>query len=221
MAASARAATPVRPWRGVSAGERTARRRERLLEAGLEVFAARGYARSTVRDVCREAGLTERYFYESFSDREALLKALADRIVDDFLAAVAPGVAQITVDPPAAIHDGVRAFVASLADDPRRARLLLVETVGVSPAAEDHRREVIGQLLAFLRVAARDAFGREAQDSPEVELVGRALIGASNELLVAYVRGELGVGREELVATLSQLFMNAVPVVASLLGPRT
>jgi AcrR family transcriptional regulator len=80
---SSRPVAPVRPWRGVSATERTAERRERLIEAALEVFATRGYSASTVRDVCREAGLTERYFYESFRNREALLAALADRIVDD------------------------------------------------------------------------------------------------------------------------------------------
>jgi len=200
----------------VSATDRTAERRQRLLEAGLELFATKGYATSSVREVCREAGLTERYFYESFADREALLKALADGIVEDFLGAVAPILPLLESDLPRATHDGAAAFVASLADDPRRARVLLVESVGVSPEAEDHRRAVFTHLVGFLREAAALAFGGWVRDSAEFELLARAVIGGAQELLVAYVRGELRIDRDQLVAGLAQLFTSAGPIVAAL-----
>lgn len=206
----------VRPWRGVSAKDRTTDRRERLLEAGLELFATRGYANSSVREVCRAAGLTERYFYESFSDREALLKAIADGIVEDFLAAVAPILPLLESDLHRATHEGAAAFVASLADDPRRARLLFVESVGVSPAAEDHRRAVFAHLVGFLREAAALSFGGWVRESADFELVARAVIGGAQELLVAHVRGELQIERQELVAGLAQLFVSAGPIVAAL-----
>ena len=219
VSASARTSRLVRPWRGVSAEKRTVERRERLLEAGLELFATKGYANSSVREVCREAGLTERYFYESFADREDLLKALADQIVQDFLAAVVPVLPMLESDLPAAAQKGAAAFVASLADDPRRARILLVESVGVSPGAEDHRRAVFAQLVGFLREAAALAFGGWVRESTDFELVARAVIGGAQELLVAYVRGELRIGREELVASLGQLFVGAGPIVAALADP--
>ena len=216
MTAHARTTQPVRAWRGVSATDRTAERRQRLIEAGLELFATKGYANSSVREVCREAGLTERYFYESFSDRQALLKALADGIVEDFLAAVVPILPLLESDLPRATHEGAAAFVASLADDPRRARVLLVESVGVSPEAEDHRRAVFTHLVGFLREAAALAFGGWVRDSAEFELLARAVIGGAQELLVAYVRGELRIDRDELVAGLAQLFTSAGPIVAAL-----
>jgi len=200
----------------VSATDRTAERRQRLIEAGLELFATKGYANSSVREVCREAGLTERYFYESFSDRQALLKALADGIVEDFLAAVVPILPLLESDLPRATHEGAAAFVASLADDPRRARVLLVESVGVSPEAEDHRRAVFTHLVGFLREAAALAFGGWVRDSAEFELLARVVIGGAQELLVAYVRGELRIDRDELVASLAQLFTSAGPIVAAL-----
>src|SRR4029077_5184552 len=58
--------TPQRAYGGVSAEDRIAARRAKLLDAGLELFGTRGYATTGVKDVCREAGLTDRYFYESF-----------------------------------------------------------------------------------------------------------------------------------------------------------
>jgi len=215
---TSRTTAPVRPWRGVSAEDRTSDRRERLMEAGLEVFASTGYAACSVREVSRAAGLTERYFYESFENREALLTALADRIVADFLAASAPALPLVAHDLPRAVADGMEAFVASLAGDPRRARVLLVETVGVSPAAEEHRRAVISGLVAFLRQGVEQAFGPWARDSTEVELIARSLIGAAQELLVAHVRGELGLSREELVQNLTRLFLTAGPLVTALAG---
>ncbi len=64
-----------RRYRGVSEEVRRTERRQRFIEAGLEVFAERGYHSSTVRSICANAGLTERYFYESFSNSEDLLTA--------------------------------------------------------------------------------------------------------------------------------------------------
>src|SRR5512139_3717483 len=53
----------ARHYGGVSAQERKAARRERLLDAGLQLFGTPGGDRVTVSAVCAEAGLTERYFY--------------------------------------------------------------------------------------------------------------------------------------------------------------
>ena len=88
----------------------------------------------------------------------------------------------------------------------------------MSPAAEEHRRAVISGLAAFLRQAVEQAFGPWARDSIEVELIARALIGAAQELLVAHVRGELGLSRAELVENLTRLFLTAGPLVTELAG---
>lgn len=206
---------PVRPWRGISAEQRVGERRERLLAAGLEVFATRGFLASKVRDVCAEARLTERYFYESFADKEALLRAVADGIVADFVAAAAPSVALVATDFEAAAGGAARAVISSLTDDPRRARILFIEIVGVSPALEDRRRVLIGALVDVIRGAAATAFGPAARDSVEVELIARAVVGAAQELLIAYVRDELPIDQEGLVANFRRLFLNASPLVAA------
>lgn len=210
----------VRPWRGVSPEQRVTDRRERLIEAGLEVFATRTFQGTKVRDVCGEAGLTERYFYESFSDKEALLRVLADRIVADFVAAAGPSIALVATDFDAAIRGAMTALVSSLTDDPRRARILFIEVVGVSPTIEDKRRMVISNLVEVIRVAAAQAFGEWVRESVEIELIARALIGAASELLVAHVRGELPLDRDELVLALSRLFLRARPIVVAIAAER-
>jgi AcrR family transcriptional regulator len=214
------AAELVRPWRGVSAEQRIAARRERLLAAALEVFATRGFHASKVRDVCHEAGLTERYFYESFDEKETLLATLGERIVADFVAAAGPSLARLTTEPDAAIAGAARAIVHSLTDDPRRARIVFVEVVGVSPALEDRRRAVIGSLVDVIRTAAREGFGAWARESVEVELVARAVVGAGAELLVAYVRREMVLDQDDLIEHLGNVLMRARPLLEAMASQR-
>lgn len=211
---------PVRPWRGISPQRRIAERRERLLDAALEVFVARGFANSRVRDVCREADLTERYFYESFADKEALLVALAERIVADLVLAVGPAIELAQTEARPAIDAASRAVVRSLTGDPRRARIVLVEVVGVSAAIEAIRRAHIARLAEVIRGAVAGAFGPWALTSPEVELVARALVGAAQELLVAYVRDELKLDEGALIENLGRLLLRARPVIQALAQDR-
>ena len=65
-----------RTYGGRSADERHALQRRRFLDAGLELFGTIGFRATTVRALCREAGLTDRYFYKNFDHMEACLIAV-------------------------------------------------------------------------------------------------------------------------------------------------
>ncbi len=207
---------PIRPWRGIGPEQRVADRRSRLMEAGLEVFCAAGFQQAKVRDVCREAGLTQRYFYESFTTKEALLAAITDEVVTDLIVAARPGIELGATDVEVAIDTIAHAVVASLTDDPRRARILFVEAVGVSRELEDRRRILIGSLADVVRAAADLAFGPRASQSRDVELIARGLIGAAQELLIAYVRGEIELTRSELIQHFARILLQAGPLVEAL-----
>ena len=64
-----------RTYGGESADDRLTRRRRQLLDAGLELFGTAGYRATTVRQLCREAKVSDRYFYEQFDSTEDLLLA--------------------------------------------------------------------------------------------------------------------------------------------------
>ncbi len=59
------------------------------------------------------------------------------------------------------------------------------------------------------------AFGSWARESVEVELIARAVVGAAQELLIAYVRDELPIDQEGLVTNVRRLFVSAGPLVAA------
>lgn len=203
------AVTTGRSWRGQTIEQRAGERRERLLAAALEVFSAQGFGAAKVRDVCREAKLTERYFYESFSDKEALLIALSETIVAELVEAGGPAIAQFSTDPGAAIRLGARAVVSALTDDPRRARILFVEVVGVSPAVEERRRGLIGTIAEVVAQAALAGRNHGGERPIEIELIARSLIGAAQELLISFARQELDLSREVLVLSVERLLSRA------------
>lgn len=164
----ATARTRIGNYRGSSAAERRAKRREALIRAAILVYGERGYRNATVKAVCDAAGLTERYFYESFANSEALLASSYQAVTRSLLADLEQA-GEATPGPPA---DRVRAILAfyfqALAGDPRSARLFLVEIGGVSPE------------LDRVFAASLEAFGA---------LVERTLDGSADPLLRKAVIG--------------------------------
>ncbi len=51
-------------------------RREQILDAALQVFAKKGFAKATNKDIAREAGITTGLIYHYFESKEGLLKAI-------------------------------------------------------------------------------------------------------------------------------------------------
>src|SRR5947209_17786228 len=81
----------MRIYRGEGATDRQARRRRRLLDAGLQILGREGWRATTVTAVCERAQLTPRYFYESFPHRDALLVPIFDGIVEEVTQKVMAG----------------------------------------------------------------------------------------------------------------------------------
>lgn len=50
------------------------------MAAGVRLLGLRPRPAVTVRAVCRSAGMTERYFYEHFSDRDTFVRAVYDHV---------------------------------------------------------------------------------------------------------------------------------------------
>jgi AcrR family transcriptional regulator len=196
-----------RLYRGVEPSERRAQRRERLLDAGLEVFGTEGYAGSSIRSVSAAASLNSRYFYESFSDREDLLYHVYKRIVSEVAAAVVEVTAQAkTIEEQA--YAGLWAAWTILTEDPRKARVLALEVVGVSDRLERFRRENRHAFADILLQNSRAITGDLKGLDPV--LTARSLMGAVLDLLVDWINGDLDATVEQIVEHFTRLFTAVV-----------
>lgn len=118
-----------RSFKGMSLEVRQAERRERLMEAGLQAYGTLGFFSVTVRDVCVEAKLTERYFYESFKNSGALFDAIYMRLVEELQQRILTAVMQGAPDPKQMIQLGLTAFFQLLSDDHRVTRILFIDAI--------------------------------------------------------------------------------------------
>ena len=87
-----------RQFKGLSLSERKQARREKLIEAGIEAYGTHGFFSVTVKDICLEAKLTERYFYESFKKSEQLFQTIFLKLIDELQQNVMQAIMQASTD---------------------------------------------------------------------------------------------------------------------------
>jgi AcrR family transcriptional regulator len=190
--------TVTRPFRGVSASERRADRRRRLVAAAYELVGRDGAAHLGVGDVCAAAGLTKRYFYESFASLDDLGAAVVSWAIDVMVERVEP-FRPGTVG--GSVYAGLNAFIAALLDDRCLSRVLITETQA-GPLSPFRTRIVEAGVASLLPVD-------ELADIASLDhrrFIAYAQMGALSELCWAWHEGKVMMERDELVERLVNLF---------------
>ena len=199
-----------RPYAGVGAHERVAGRRERLLDAGVALFGTQGYAATGVKALCHEAGLTDRYFYESFRDKADLFAAAFERAAGELLAAIALRVAEVAPDPAAQARAAIECFVRTLADDPRTARLLFVEAASVGGEVERRVRRSLRRFADLVAAAARASVAQADVPDRVVTMAALSLVGGMAHVALEWLDGDLDASVDELVEYFVELVLVAL-----------
>jgi AcrR family transcriptional regulator len=194
---------------GRSADERRAERRERLLDAGLELFGTQGYANTSIEALCAATRLNPRYFYESFTTREALLRAVYDRHMEHLATTVAAALQDAPLDPRGRVEVGLRAFVQTQLADHRNARITYLEIVGVSLELEHHRRSVLRGFAGLLEREADRVAATGLLPDRDRHLTALALGGAVDGLLTDCFTNDDPPATEDIIATLVDLTVAA------------
>ncbi|MGW1052514.1 TetR/AcrR family transcriptional regulator [Streptomyces sp. NPDC002521] len=160
---------------------RRAATRARLLEAAFEVFAARGFGRVSIEEVCEAAGFSRGAFYSNFATLDELFFALYQERADLIASQVAEALAQDGpgLDVPASVDRVTEVLLLDV-------DWLLVKTDFLVHAARDP--EVARALLghrARLREAIADRL-RRARGHTELPAVLGDAEGAAHAVVAAY-----------------------------------
>lgn len=185
-------------YRGQRLGDRVDDRRNQLLEAAFQLLGEDGAAAVTMRAVTRKAGLSPRYFYESFADRAELLVAVFDRTVQQLQTQVAAAMTGAPADPVAQTRAALMAVARSCEEDPRVARILLREAL----AEDAMRHHAYAALIRFISTASltlTDESWHRGADPVMVRLDVGALAGTTIALFLDWTEGRLDVTRQQLV----------------------
>ncbi len=182
-------------WSGVPLEDRQALRRDELIAAGVARLGSEQGPALTVRGVCQSAGLTERYFYESFADRDEFVRAVYDDVCARAMSALT------TANTP---RDAVEKFVALMVDDPARGRVLLLapekEPVLTRSGAE--------WMPSFIELVQHKL--TRIGDPAQAAMVATGLIGALTALFTAYLNGRLAASREQFIDYCVEMLLSRV-----------
>lgn len=194
--------TERRTWAGTGIEERRAARRDALLAAGVGLLGAEGGAAVSVRAVCRAAALTERYFYESFTDRDEYVRAVYEDVGRQARDALVDAVASSGSPRDRAVA-AVSAFVELMVDDPARGRVLLL-----APLTEPTLGGRGLELAPAFVLLVHEQLSR-LPDPDERQMTAVGLVGALTSLFIGYLDGTITTPRERFVAHCVRLLESA------------
>ncbi|MGC4062536.1 MAG: TetR/AcrR family transcriptional regulator [Aquabacterium sp.] len=178
-----------RSYKGLSPDQRSQQRREKLLEAAIHAFGTLGLRQTTMRDICHEARIAERYFSEHFANASQAYEAAFKRISEQALATVGMAMMRVPLTTRDIATAGLTAFFEFVKEDPRRAQILLIDassywshvTIRTNPELNKHAllmrhfTELIYPDLPVARI--------------QLEIIGSALIGASLQSCLTWAQG--------------------------------
>ena len=174
-----------RMYSGVPLEERTRLRRRRLIDAGIEVFGRQGFARATMRDICAQSRLSERYFYESFKSTHEVFDTVFQHLLRDMMAAVSGAIMQAPLSEKSLLEAGLGAFLRFIRDDPRRVQIILIDGVW---REQSKLREGQSALMAYQQVIETLTQGLHPRLSTEIDLklAASGLLGTAIHTTIAW-----------------------------------
>jgi AcrR family transcriptional regulator len=174
----------VRRYSGRSVDEWKAARRERLLDAALELFGTEGYPATSVERLCAQAKVSTRHFYHEFQNKEAVLLAVHAQLIEVGVRSTSEALAA-TADAPVRerIVAAVDGYLQTIMTDLRRARISFVEVVGISPAVEEQRIAFRELLISSVVHVGETAVARQEIAPKDFRFLGLCFIGAVNTVV--------------------------------------
>ena len=184
---------------------RVERRRHRISEAALALFSGRGYTVTSVDDIVTRARVSKSAFYEFFESKEhcfrEILEGEGGALIQAVLTEAATG-----HNHHERLRLGITRFVHSCFERSDVARLLIVESVGLSAGVERVRHELQARFADAVAQEVRHAMSHDAfYADMDPAVFGRAVVGAVSDS-VGYFLTHPGVHADSLAESLCRIF---------------
>lgn len=193
--------------------ERSARRRERILDAAFSVFSQRGYRGAGVEEVGRQAETSKGGVYFHFPTKEKLflelLRTTADRLVSKVERTMAP-----YEDPIERADVALSTVLGVFAGHRTMARLFLIDAVGAGHEFQAELQRLHARFAGIISVQLDSAVEAGIIEPIDTELAGMAWFGALNEVVTRWLMDDAHGRLEDAYPTLRILLLRSVGVDA-------
>ncbi len=149
---------------------------DRILVAAEQLFATRGYADVSLRQLMAAAGVSTTAFYSRFDSKDAVLDTLSDQLFGDLQKTAATSLAKVK-----SFEEGIEVGIDVLCTQfaPRKAlvRLVIAEAGSIAHTLEK-RKKSYAMLVGFLAHYLRALSQRGRLDIADPDSIAWALVGA-------------------------------------------
>jgi AcrR family transcriptional regulator len=178
--------------------------RGRLVQAAFALYGERGFEQTTVAEIAKRAGLTERTFFRHFADKREVLFAGANALQELMVSAVAEAPGSLApIDAAVAGLEAAGAFIQEGGELAQQRQAI------IAASAELQERELIK--LASLASALTEALRRRGVNDPAASLTAEAGMAVFK---VAFERWVDGSNRQDLAGLIRES-LDALRVVAA------
>ncbi|CAM3764884.1 TetR/AcrR family transcriptional regulator [Smaragdicoccus niigatensis] len=199
----------VRDYGGVSADDRRAERRRKLLDAGRRIWGESGISEVTVRGVCTASGLTPRYFYEQFDNREALLVAITDEVLSELTAVLLT----VGLGEPGGVEHKLRAAFKAFLDvvegDPHLHRIVDSDVAGV-PGLLERRGRFLDSILELVLEHGPRLLDLGEPDPALLRRGATFIVGGVNQVIESWLHEPDGATTAEVAASCAAMCLAVV-----------
>ena len=199
--------TKERQFKGMSLTERKQARKEKLIEAGIQAYGTHGFFSVTVKDICNEAKLTERYFYESFKKSEQLFQTIFIKLIDELQQNVMQSIMQASGNPEKMIEAGLSALLTTLQENPQMARIIYIDAMLVQ---ELHNQATIHETMArfdrMIHAFVMLLMPNLNRSEREISLVSSGLNGYVTQIAIRWVMSDFKQSKDEVLSACSTVF---------------
>jgi len=191
--------------------ERSARRRERILDAAFSVFSQRGYRQAGVDEVGRQAETSKGGVYFHFPTKESLFLELLRTTADRLTAKVERSMAPYD-DPIERADVALRTVLGVFAGHRTMARLFLIDAVGAGSEFQAELQQLHERFAGIIASQLDDAVAAGTIEPIDTAVAGMAWFGALNEVVVRWLMSEQDGRLEDTYPTLRALLLRSVGI---------
>ena len=155
---------------------------------------------ATVRALCGQAGVSLRYFYESFTDKDELVAAVYDWVIADIAATTQAVVAAAPRDEQN--RAGIANLVRVIAGDARIGRLLF--NPQLSNAVLARKRAEVGGVFALLS-GQHVTSAYQLPENGWTKSVAHFVVGGVGQTISAWVSGDIELDQAQLVEQITRI----------------
>jgi AcrR family transcriptional regulator len=191
--------------------ERSARRRERILDAAFTVFSRRGYRQAGVDEVGRQAETSKGGVYFHFPTKEALflelLKTTADRLVGKVERTIAP-----IPDPIDRADMALSTVLGVFAGHRTMARLFLIDAVGAGSEFQAELQRLHERFSGLIAEQLDTAIEEGIIEPIDTQVVAMAWFGSLNEVVMRWLMADEHGRLEDTYPTLRAILLRSVGI---------